>query len=177
MNLEIIQTLDLLNFYLQQKGIRRAFVICGGAALILQGITRNGRVTQDIDVLIPEIDQVLRAASIQVANELGLPAKWLNTDAKSLLRDLESGWEERTFEVYKNSHLEVSSIARADMIFAKFYAFCDRGRDLNDLVDLKVTSAEIDAASEQTKNKDGNPLWPTLVAEKTAELKKVMGYE
>ncbi len=175
--LDIAQSLDLLNFYLKKKVLSRSFIICGGAALILQGITRDGRITKDVDVLAPEIDQALKEASVQVANDLGLYPQWLNTDAKSLLKDLEAGWESRTFEIYKNTNLHVSSISRKDMIFAKFYAYCDRGRDLSDLIDLKVTLDEIKKASERTMDKDGNLRWPALVLEKAAELKKELGYE
>jgi hypothetical protein len=62
------------------------------------------------------------------------------------------------------------------MIFAKFYAYCDRQKDLQDLVDLKVTIQEIDIAVQLTRQKDGHPAWPEYVEEQKQKLKQRMGY-
>jgi hypothetical protein len=175
MDLDIKGALELLNFYLETKNEKRAFTICGGASLYLQGITT--RTTRDIDMVGEEMDQILTEAALLVAKDLGLKPQWLNTEPKSLARDLKPGWEERIFLIHEDSHLKVFSISRADMIFAKFYAYCDRQKDIEDLVSLRVTIDEITDAAEYTKLKDGHPLWPKHVDAQVLKLKKRLGYE
>ncbi len=174
MSLPIKEALDLLNFHLKKLGIKRTFTICGGASLILQGISTKNRATQDVDVVAPEIDQQLREASVAVAEELQVSAQWLNSDVKTLSKDLDAGWQDRSFQVYSSSNLTVLSISRSDLIFSKFYAYCDRQQDIYDLIDLRLTDNEIDAAAEKTKLMDGNPLWPQVVeSQKIKLLKKI----
>lgn len=67
--INIVPTLDLLNSFLKKRNEVRSFIICGGASLILQKIAK--RTTQDIDVVAPEIDKVLKNASEDVAKVLG----------------------------------------------------------------------------------------------------------
>lgn len=176
MSLNIAESLDLLNFYLKKKDIKRSFIVCGGASLILQGLSRQGRVTKDIDVIAPEIDSALKEASISVANDLGLNVDWLNSDAHVLTKDLPLDWRMRILEIFKSSHLEVNSISRSDMIFAKFWAYCDRQQDLHDLIDLQITEIEIDNIADIIKTKDAHPNWPLYVEEQTQKLKQKMGY-
>jgi hypothetical protein len=173
--LDIISTLDLLNVHLAKKGQERSFIICGGAALILQKIAT--RTTQDIDIVAPEIDQALKQASEEVANILGLNSSWLNSDPIGLADDLAKGWKDRVIQVYTNIHLKVFSISREDMIFAKFYAYCDRQKDIYDLVDLAPTSDEIERAAKLTLSMDANVDWPAYVEIQKHKLKKRMMYE
>jgi hypothetical protein len=175
MDLEIKKTLDLLSFYLEKKGVSRTFIICGGASLILQGIVSRG--TKDIDIVGPKIDSELEEAAVYVANQLGLNPNWLNTEPKGLARDMTSGWKKRIFEVYNSSCLIIHSISREDMIFAKFYAYCDRQKDLQDLIDLKITKNEVEIAAQLTEQKDAHPLWPKYVKEQELKLKQRLGYE
>lgn len=175
MDLNIKKTLDLLNSYLEQKGLSRTFIICGGASLILQGIVTRG--TKDIDVVGPELDDRLKEAAVYVADQLGLNPHWLNTEPRGLAKDMTPGWEKRIFEVYRSTCLIVHSISREDMIFAKFYAYCDRQKDLQDLIDLKVSLKEIESAAQLTTQKDAHPLWPAYVKEQLQKLKQRMGYD
>jgi hypothetical protein len=62
------------------------------------------------------------------------------------------------------------------MIFAKFYAYCDRQKDLQDLVDLNVTAEEIETAAKLTAQKDAHPSWPAYVNEQEKKLKLRLGY-
>jgi hypothetical protein len=175
MDLDIKNALNLLNFYLKMKNQTRAFTICGGASLFLQGITT--RTTRDIDVVGAEIDSSLQEAAVLVAKDLGLKPLWLNSEPKALARDMKPGWEERIFLIYEESHLKVFSISREDMIFSKFYAYCDRQKDIEDLVSLKVTSSEINEALNWTKTMDTNPLWPKHTEDQAQKLRKRLGYE
>lgn len=175
MDLDIKGALRLLSYYLRKKNEKRSFTICGGASLYLQGIVN--RTTRDIDIVGAEIDDILKEAALLVANDMGLKPKWLNSEPKSLALDMKSGWENRIFSIYEESNLKVYSISRSDMIFAKFYAYCDRQKDIEDLVSLKVTIEELNEAAEFTKPKDGHPLWSKHVDEQAKKLKKRLGYE
>jgi hypothetical protein len=89
-----------------------------------------------------------------------------------------SGLETRVIEVFASASLAVHSISRRDMIFAKFYALCDRQRgDAQDLMDLQVSEEEIDVAADLTAQKDGNPNWPKHVEQEKQKLKRKMRYE
>lgn len=173
-SLDIAPTLSLLNHYLSKRGATRTFIICGGASLILQNII--ARTTQDIDIVAPAIDQVLRDASNDVANELDLHKDWLNSDPKNLGKDMRSGWEERVIQVYHASNLTIFSISREDMIFSKFYAYCDRQKDILDLVALKPSMEELERAITLTRTIDGNPGWPEYVDKQANKLKQRLGY-
>lgn len=175
MDLDIKHALNLLNFYLKKKNQSRAFTICGGASLFLQGITN--RTTRDIDVVGAEIDDSLQEAAIMVAKDLGLKPLWLNSEPKALAKDMKPGWAERTFLIHEESHIKVFSISRSDMIFSKFYAYCDRQKDIEDLVSLNVTEMEIREALEWTQTKDANPLWPKHTEDQAQKLRKRLGYE
>lgn len=166
--LDIHHTLDLLNHHLKELGERRSFIICGGidAALVLQNIVTRGT----RDVVAPEIDSALRAASHKVAQELDLDPQWLNSDPKGLANDLAPGWRDRVVSVYSNIALDVFSISREDMVFAKFYAYCDRQQDIYDLISLNPTQTEVDRAAALTSTKDANPDWPPYVEEQRLKL-------
>lgn len=177
-NINVREALDLLGSYLKQRGLHRTFIICGGASLILQNAVRSGRTTSDVDIVAPSIDEALRAGAIYVADQLGMSEHWLNSDPSALAKDMRPGWESRVFEVYSSASLLVQSISREDMIFAKFYAFCDRQKgDAKDLADLGVSEAEIDHAAILTEQMDGNPLWPQHVSEQKLKLRKALGYD
>ncbi len=173
--MNIADTLTLLNFYLKKKNHKRSFIICGGASLILQGII--SRTTKDIDIVAPPIDKILEEAAISVANDLGLDTHWLNSDPETISRDLQKGWEERVFEVFKDSNLVVYSLSRGDLIFSKFWALCDRQKDKQDLILLKPTLKELEDAIAQTVSKDGNPTWGEWVKKQGTLMKRELGYE
>jgi hypothetical protein len=63
------------------------------------------------------------------------------------------------------------------MIFAKFYAYCDRQKDIYDLIDIAPTLDEIDRAAQLTSRMDANADWPTYVELQRRKLMKRMKYE
>ena len=150
MDLDIRGSLKLLNFFLQRKNEFRSFTICGGASLFLQGIVN--RTTRDVDIVG-------------------------NAEPKALSLDMKPGWEQRVFLIFEDTHLKVYSISRSDMIFSKFYAYCDRQKDMQDLISLKVTKEELFEAKEFTKLKDGNPLWPAHVEQQAKKLELRLKHE
>ncbi len=175
MDLDIRGSLKLLNFFLQRKNEFRSFTICGGASLFLQGIVN--RTTRDVDIVGEELDDLLKEAAVSVAGDLGLKSEWLNAEPKALSLDMKPGWEQRVFLIFEDTHLKVYSISRSDMIFSKFYAYCDRQKDMQDLISLKVTKEELFEAKEFTKLKDGNPLWPAHVEQQAKKLELRLKHE
>jgi hypothetical protein len=174
-NMDIKTSLELLDFYLSKKSLHRSFIICGGASLLLQGIIF--RTTRDVDVVAPPIDESLAAAALSVAYDLNLDAHWLNSGPGSIVQDLKEGWEKRVFEVFHGRNLIVFSISREDLIFSKFWALCDRQKDLQDLLLLKPSPAELFGAIEYTKTRDGHPDWPKWVDKQALIVRKGLGYE
>lgn len=173
--MNIKDSLILLNIYLGKKGVKRSFIICGGASLVLQGII--SRTTKDIDIIAPPIDDILKASALSVSQDLGLDDHWLNTGPESISKDLASGWESRVFEVFNDSNLSVFSISRSDLIFTKFWALCDRQKDKQDLIFLNPSLIELEEAIKQTLSKDQNSHWPEWVNKQGDILKKELGYE
>jgi hypothetical protein len=177
MNININDSLNLLNYYLSMNDVKRTFVICGGASLALQGI--EGRGTADIDIVGPAIDDILKEAALSVAKDIGLHPKWLNDDVQKIFsEDLPNKWESRVFEVFSASHLTVMSLSRLDLAILKFLAECDRQKDLQDLVDLDLTEPEIDQVAEHALTRDpGTNSWPQIVTEVKSKLRRIMKYE
>ncbi len=173
--MNIQDSLILLNIYLAKKGVKRSFIICGGASLVLQGII--SRTTKDIDIIAPPIDDVLKASAVSVSQDLGLDDHWLNCGPESISKDLAEGWESRVFEVFNASNLTVFSISRNDLIFTKFWALCDRQKDKQDLIQLKPSLIELKDAIKQTLTKDQNPHWAEWVNKQGDILRKELGYE
>lgn len=173
--MNIKDSLSLLYIYLSKKGVKRSFIICGGASLVLQGII--SRTTKDIDIIAPPIDEILKNSALSVSQDLGLDDHWLNCGPETKSKDLASGWEDRVFEVFNDSNLSVFSISRSDLIFTKFWALCDRQKDKQDLLLLKPSLIELEDAIKQTLSKDQNPYWPEWVKKQGDNLKQELGYE
>ncbi len=176
--LDIHKALDLLNLYLQKKSEQRTFIICGGAAIILRGIQERG--TNDIDVIAPEIDQILKESSVRVAEDLGLGSDWLNDKPRKFYaKDLPTDWESRAFKIYAASHLTVQSVSDFDLAILKFLAECDRNKDLQDIIDLKLSAEKISMVVDHALTRDPGDVknWPEIVAKVEARLRKKTGYE
>ena len=60
-------------------------------------------------------------------------------------------------------HLTIRVLSRADLIFSKLYAMCDRREDIQDLLAMQVTDDELHIVGLQVKDKDDNPNWPEWV--------------
>jgi len=93
-----------------------------------------------------------------------------------LAEDLPTGWEDRTREVYRGSNLIVKSLGRKDLLFSKFYAACDRGDDIEDILLIKPNEQELAEANAWVLEKDAAEIWPSIVEEMLAELRKRIGH-
>lgn len=132
-------------------------IVCGGAAIRAELIV--SRVTKDVDVLATrgEVDgeisaawplpEPLKEAVSDVAEELGLPANWLNASTSLLIGPLEQlppeVWNDLREKSYGRS-LRISYVGRAGQIPLKLHAAMGRNeaRDLDDLKALAPTAEE-----------------------------------
>ncbi len=78
----ILHALQALGEELTREGVQAQIFIVGGAAMALAYSTR--RVTKDIDAVF-EPKQIVYSAAERVAEELRLPADWLNDAVKGFM--------------------------------------------------------------------------------------------
>ena len=154
----------------------RTLVVCGGGALLVVDVI--SRTTQDIDVITPELDPVLKSLAAEVGKRHGLEASWLNNGPASLARDLEAGWRDRTRKIFEGKALLLHSLGHKDLLASKLYALCDREeQDLDDILGMKPFWPEIESLKTWLLDRDGSPLWLERVESRLTLLKKRMRHE
>lgn len=146
---------------------------CGAAALAGLGILV--RDTDDLDVIEPKIDEVLKEAASKVSADFGLKASWLNNGPSGLAAELREDWRSNIEPIFVGKNISVYSISRRDHIFAKLWAQADRGTDMNDLLKLNPTDEELADCFELLKTKDANPHWESWITETINLVKKNLG--
>jgi hypothetical protein len=158
----ILSALKSLNQELVIEKECRTLIACGGGVLSVMGVI--SRQTRDLDVITPNIDDVLLKCSHRVANKLGLDIEWLNNGPSGFIRDLEKGWELRTEIIFNGSHLTVKALSRHDLIATKLQGMCDRDEyDMEVLLNLKVTIDEVSSLKNWVLKQDGSVYWPERV--------------
>ena len=126
---EIESALRTLGAILQDRGTPFDLLIVGGGDLLLLGLI--DRATADVDVIgvkdgshyqqATELPEPLLSAAADVADTLGISAKWINSGPASLMEfGLPRGWEERV-EVRRYGALEIHLTSRFDQICFKLY--------------------------------------------------------
>lgn len=169
------QVLVRLDEELVTAGEKRSLIICGGGALIVMKVIE--RRTRDVDVVAPEIDPLLKKLAVLVGKEFGLSENWLNNGPASLVRDLTTGWQNRTVPVFAGKALELQALGRSDLLATKLYAFCDREDDLDDVLRLKPSKEELDSLFPWVLERDGSAYWPARVEDCFNRLRKKLNYE
>jgi hypothetical protein len=156
-----------LNDALRLEGVEPVdWVVCGGTALLLQGLI--ARTTRDVDVLgdrpvsgievgwigtfPPPIDRAIRRVA-RVHPELQYDGgSWVNLGAQELVRrGLPEGFEARLVRAPIGDRLTLHLLARVDLIALKLLAASDDlGRrqriHLDDLRELRPTGEELAAS-------------------------------
>jgi len=165
--LDIEKILNAFNLQLEKIGKKLEIIVCGGSALSIIGLVK--RVTKDIDVLafVEKTDshfKIVRAdfpgwlkeVISKIARDFGLPQNWMNPGPTSLVDlGLPEGLEDRLIKRNYGDNLTVYYISRFDQIHFKLYASVDRGGyHVDDLLELKPTSEELEAAARWSMTHD-----------------------
>ena len=172
--------LEKFDVYLKDRGLNFSAIVIGGAALSILGVIT--RQTQDVDILDPEIPEDILTASREFAvafkiEQSTLKENWLNHGPESLRNYLMDGWKKRIIPLYVGEAIHFQTLGRIDLIGTKVLAYCDRGFDLQDCIDLKITKSELEQVIDWVKNYDLNPNWPSYVESQVKILAEKSGYE
>jgi hypothetical protein len=184
------EALSLLAGKMELRGFSRyEILVCGGAALIMEGFIKG--VTKDVDAIgvverrgdgavkIEEFRK--RPADLmklvkEISEDLKLPGNWLNTEASGLVRyGLPEGFMERAVTETFGKCLKVHFAGRLDLIFFKLYASADSGpgRHTEDLMILSPSEREIEEASRWALTHDVSPGFREILK----DMLKKLGYE
>jgi hypothetical protein len=186
----IVTAVKALGEILASQNERAAIVIVGGAALIIQGLVV--RATRDIDIIAishdvgeserkaieppePLPESLIKAIS-RVARDFNLPEDWMNTTVSLQWKTgLPPGFEER---VHWNRYggLWLGAAGRYDLIFLKLYAAADSegpsSVHYQDLLALKPTHKELEAAARWITSQDPSPQFIHIVGQVLDQAKK-----
>ncbi len=143
-------------------GTVRLYLV-GGSAGLLSGWLSGARSTGDVDVTQAEPTEAWEAvtrAAAEVADELGLPATWLNDKCRMYAWCLPLGWKGRCEPLRTFGPLEIWRINRQDFIAAKVVSAPSRPQDYEDLLAVKPTAAELDFTDEHLDRLEQESLDP-----------------
>lgn len=155
--------------FLTLKRLRFEGVAIGGAALVVLDIIQ--RSTRDVDLLEVEIPEPISKAAIQFASLHGLSEQWFNAGPADLLMNLPSNWKTDLQLLYSGKSLTLRTLSRINIIRTKFWAMCDRMRDVDDLIAISPSDDEIKIAVQWVSPLDANPGWPKHVESMADALK------
>jgi hypothetical protein len=178
----LVEALEAVGERLDYDGVTCTLVVVGGAALNLLRIV--DRPTIDVDVLAslgsdgetlqpPDpLPDALRRAIVAVAHDRGLAENWVNTVVADQWRfGLPPGLGGRlTWRSFGG--LRVGIVERSDLVFFKLYASADQtGPDnvhIRDLLAMRPSDAELEAAAEWVRTQDAGPEFQGVVAKVVA---------
>jgi hypothetical protein len=170
----LVQVIKEFDKYLNQKSLKFEAIIIGGAALSILHII--SRMTEDVDCIDPEIPLEIKRASaefIKANPQFGLnPEKFLNNGPITIINFLPKGWRERTVLIFPGESLTFFTLGRSDLLKTKLDAMVHRGRDMEDVIAMKPTKAELEESREWVLTADGGETWPEMVKESFDELNR-----
>lgn len=193
---DVDEALTRVGELLAAEGHECAVTILGGAALNLLGIVE--RTTADVDILAfatprpggapehatlrepPEpIPEPLARAARTVARDLGLDPDWLNTGPALQWRArLPPGLAQRV-EWRRYAALWVGVVARYDLIFFKLFAAADatgpQSVHYQDLLALRPSRAELDAAAAWVRTQDASPEFANVLDRVVSHVRQDLG--
>lgn len=134
-----VKALGLLNDKLAEAKTDVTFLCVGGGTMVLALGSRGG--TEDLDGLLkPEdaqTDAIFEVSSYEVAEELGLDPRWINTHVQHIMRD--HGYQPQFFEdvpEYQWSHLKMRFAKPGFVLSLKCRSLRTGKNDFNDIVTL-----------------------------------------
>jgi hypothetical protein len=140
---EVAELLAKLDRRLRRRGVSASVFVVGGAAVAVAGI-RDGRLTEDVDVVTDE-QVVLEEASL-LARERGLPEKWLNPNARMWMPPLPNGVLDRP----DSPGLRVTYADDGFLFATKLIA--QRAKDADDVVALAKRLQMQDASADELES-------------------------
>ncbi len=165
---EVIKNFDK---FLHEHDESFSATIIGGAALTLLKVT--SRTTHDVDILNPKtIPDKISQLSKEFAMKNNLPENWLNCGPADVVNYLPKDWEKHTRKVFEGESMELTTLGRKELIMTKCWAYCDRERDLDDIIALSPTKQELKETREWLKPLDANPGWPEYVDKAMTKLEQ-----
>ncbi len=178
---------------LAAEGVEVGIIVVGGTALNLLGIVQ--RTTSDVDVLAilqdpaasggvtlapPDpLPEPLQRAIARVARDFQLPDDWMNTVVGLQWETGLPPGLERRLRWRRYGALRVGLVARYDLIFLKLYAAADSGGPssvhFQDLLALRPTERELQAAAAWVRQQDPTPEFSTIVEQVMAHARDRAG--
>jgi len=186
----ISEAIEALGEILAAEGESVAVVVVGGTAMIVQGYVE--RVTRDVDIIAigrdgeegkprsieppdPLPEPLARAIS-RVARDFNLPDDWMNTTAGLQWETgLPPGFADRIhWRQYGGLWLGLAD--RHDLILMKLYAAADNegpsSVHYQDLLALRPTHDELDAAAIWVRAQDTSPEFSRILSQAVEQAKK-----
>ncbi len=194
----IDEALTLVGELLAAEGHEYAVIILGGAALNLLSVVE--RMTADVDILAfatprpdraPDrgtlreppnpIPEPLASAARIVARDLGLDPEWLNAGPALQWRvGLPAGLDQRV-QWRRYSALWVGVVGRYDLIFFKLFAAADaagpQSVHYQDLLALRPSEAELDAAAAWVRTQDASPEFADILNRVVNHVRQDLGLD
>lgn len=190
---QIERGLGAVGDLLAAEGVEIGIVVVGGTALNLLGIVQ--RTTNDVDVLAilqnragsggvtlapPDpLPEPLQRAIARVARDFQLPEDWMNTVVGLQWQTGLPPGLERRLRWRRYEGLRVGLVARYDLIFLKLYAAADSGGPsgvhFQDLLALRPTEHELQAAVAWVREQDPTPEFSTIVEQVMTHARERLG--
>lgn len=154
-------TLIAFDRFLHAEGLAFEAVVIGGAALHVLGVVT--RVTEDVDVLVPEVPPAIADAAARFAIRADTEPEdsgWFNSKSNDFVHVsgcLPDGWRERLRPLFHGDALRLDTLGRLDLLCTKLVAMVDRGVDFGDCVALAPTAEELAEAWPFVANYEANP--------------------
>ncbi len=181
--------LAALGALLQARGLHAELVVVGGASLLLHGVI--SRPTRDVDVLggrsvaggvlpMATLPPPLASAVADVGLALDLRQDWLNLGPAGLLKlGLPKGFAGR-LAPRTYGGLVVWLAAPEDLVYLKVYAAADhwplRDRHMADLVALRPSARDLQAAAAWAQTHDPSPAFADNLTAMLAALSRELGH-
>jgi hypothetical protein len=156
--------------FLTLNELRFEGVAIGGTALVVLDIIQ--RSTIDVDLLERDIPEGIAEAARNFATLHGLSENWFNAGPVDIIRSLPHNWRADLEPLFTGDSLILKTLSRINLIRTKFWAMCDRMRDIDDLVAMNPSLEEIEMSVQWVKPLDANPDWPRHVESMALALKK-----
>ena len=76
----------------------------------------------------------------------------------------------RRHTVYQGRFLQLKSLGKTELLMTKCWAYCDRERDIEDIIAMQPSERDLENVTRWLKPLDGNPDWSTYVEERMREV-------